>query len=309
MMSDERTPRIAALRRVNPRRTSFMRQRGTNADVQELWTPLPEISPWLIGAVIQAEDPRFFEHRGVNLEALAHKVSITIRRRRRLAGTSTVTQQLARNLYLTPDRALVRKLREFLIALRLETALSKLRILELYLNVIEWGVDVWGCRAASEHYFGKRPDALNAFESTFLASLIPAPRSLLTGRNAARSRYVQLRVAHQMLFSGLITPAECVSLTRRVRRMHDQLAAGIPLARAMADPDGPTDLQDVGTVADLCRILHVEPIAPAAASAAQYGCPQQLRVWRELRTHISLDALTAAVNKGCYDSLRPLLKS
>jgi monofunctional biosynthetic peptidoglycan transglycosylase len=312
-------PDIHTLRRLNPAETSYMRYRAAAAgsaaagsaapmaDAREHWVPLESISPFLIGAVLQAEDPRFFRHHGVDVAALGRKLAATMRGHIGLVGASTVTQQLARNLYLSPRRSFARKLRELGLTLRLEALLSKRRILELYLNTIEWGPDLWGCHAASARYFGKRPEALDAFESTFLASLIAAPRAPLSGRNATRSAYVQLRVAYQLLLAGLIAPDECSHVTRRVRHMHQELAAGAALAEAMANAHVAIDRQEVASLTELCRALRLTPIAATTALAANYGCAQAQRASRELRRRVGQQALIDAVIKGSYESLTPLL--
>jgi monofunctional glycosyltransferase len=306
----DETPVMPKLRRVNPTRTSFMRYRGA-ATLADGWTPLECISPFLIGAVLQAEDPRFFRHHGLDVAALTRKLVAAARGRIGVVGASTLTQQLARNLYLTPHRSFSRKLRELLLAFRLNRLLSKARQLELYLNVIEWGRDIWGCAAASAHYCGKPPRALDAFESTFLASLIAAPRSPLTGRNAARSSYVQLRVTYQLLLSGLISPRDCAYVTRRTRHLHYQLATGATLSEAMAAPLVSIDAQELAWLEDVCRALRIQPIAITAADAlrAQYGCDQEQRAWRELLRCVGQDALVGAVVHGNYAALQPLLAS
>ena len=117
------------------------------------WAPYRRISQNLKRAVLVAEDDAFFEHEGVDLEQLRKSIELDIKQGKAVRGGSTVTQQLAKNLYLSPTRDPLRKLRELIIARRLETALSKARIFELYLNLIEWGDGVWGAEAAARTYF------------------------------------------------------------------------------------------------------------------------------------------------------------
>lgn len=119
-------------------------------------------------------------------------------------GGSTITQQLARNLFLSTERSVDRKLKELFLARRLESTLSKERILELYLNVIELGENVWGISHATEHYFGKTPRELGVFESVFLSSLPPAPRQDLVGGNLQRSLMVQKRVLQNLFQTGRV---------------------------------------------------------------------------------------------------------
>jgi monofunctional biosynthetic peptidoglycan transglycosylase len=137
------------------RRTKEYRQAGKNIPIRWKWMPLKRISPYLIHATIIAEDSRFYEHAGVDPEALRFALKKNLVRKRYAIGGSTITQQLARNLYLTPRKSLVRKFKEIIIAYKMERKLSKRRILELYLNVIELGRGIYGVEAASRYYFGK----------------------------------------------------------------------------------------------------------------------------------------------------------
>lgn len=185
--------RVRDLATREPGVTAFMRHRAESTGVAQApgeWAPLHTVSPYLVLAVVKAEDPFFFRHRGIDWAMLRQAVRDAARRRG-VRGASTMTQQLARNLYLTPARALGRKAREALIAMRLERALGKARIIELYLNVAEWGDGVWGVHAAARHYFGRTPGELDAWESALLASLLPAPRRALAGPRANRAWWVQ----------------------------------------------------------------------------------------------------------------------
>jgi len=166
-----------------PRTSSFMERRkrdlrraGTESRLE--WTPIPlsRISPALQRAVIVAEDARFWKHEGVDWEAVAETLERDFERGKLRHGASTITQQLAKNLYLSPARTPWRKLREWAIARRLEKALSKKRILELYLNVVEFGPRTYGAQAAARRYFGKPASQLSATEAATLAAIIPSPR-------------------------------------------------------------------------------------------------------------------------------------
>jgi monofunctional biosynthetic peptidoglycan transglycosylase len=195
--------------------------------------PLERISVLLACAVVKAEDRTFFRHHGV----LWHQVPTlagNALRGRGARGGSTLTQQLARNLYLSPSRTPHRKLREAAIAWQLERGLPKRRILELYLNLIEWGDGVWGAQSASRHYLGKDADRVDAFEAAFLASLVAAPRRPLAGANAERARGVQRRVLRQLRDSGLLTERELRVAWLRADTLYAALAAGEPLSRALA---------------------------------------------------------------------------
>ncbi len=176
-------PDVAPLARSNPSSTALMDARRAEAREQRrpfraqwVWVPLSQISPHLQSAVIVAEDATFYAHRGFDWDgikeaALRNWAKGTLRR-----GGSTITQQLAKNLYLSTDKSFLRKAHEALIARLLEQHLSKPRILELYLNVVEWGNGVYGAEAAARHHFGKTALDLTPEEAALLAAILPAPR-------------------------------------------------------------------------------------------------------------------------------------
>jgi monofunctional glycosyltransferase len=176
-------PDVRPLRTENPQTTAFMELRAREAEkagkkprkVQQ-WVAYERISPSLKRAVIVAEDAAFFSHEGVDYDELEKSFEDSWKSGKRMRGGSTITQQLAKNLYLSPSRNPVRKVEELLIARRLEVELSKRRILELYLNVIEWGDGIWGAEAAARSYFQKPASALDADESALLAASIINPR-------------------------------------------------------------------------------------------------------------------------------------
>lgn len=176
-------PDVRPLRKENPQTTAFMELRAREADkagkkprkVQQ-WVAYERISPSLKRAVIVAEDAAFFSHEGVDYDELEKSFEDSWKSGKRMRGGSTITQQLAKNLYLSPSRNPVRKIEELLIARRLEVELSKRRILELYLNVIEWGDGIFGAEAAAQAYFKKPASALDAEESALLAASIINPR-------------------------------------------------------------------------------------------------------------------------------------
>jgi monofunctional glycosyltransferase len=174
---------VRPLARAWPATTAFMERRkadlarrGENARLE--WTPVPlsRIAPDLQRAVVVAEDARFFEHDGVDWEAMRGAMEKNWEKGGLKVGGSTITQQLAKNLYLSPARTPWRKLREILIARRLESALSKKRILELYLNVIEFGRRTFGAEAAARRYFGESARDLSRDQAATLAAIIPSPR-------------------------------------------------------------------------------------------------------------------------------------
>ncbi len=169
-------PSVASLRDHPPDFTAFMR--ATDGVIEYAWVPLSEISRYLPRAVIAAEDDRFYQHPGYDWEAIRRAAKENWKRRSFKFGGSTITQQLAKNLYLSADKTPFRKIKELLIALKLERDLSKERILELYLNVVEWAHGVYGAEAAAQHYFGTHAKHLSPNQAAFLASILPNPNTL-----------------------------------------------------------------------------------------------------------------------------------
>jgi len=176
-------PDVRALRTANPRTTAFMELREREAAQQgrqlrhyQVWVPYTRISQTLKRAVLVAEDDAFWQHEGIDMEQLKISIKNDIEKGKAIRGGSTITQQLAKNLYLSPSRDPVRKLRELIIARRMEAALSKGRIFEIYLNVIEWGDGIWGVEAAARSYFGTSASALSPDQAALLAGAIINPR-------------------------------------------------------------------------------------------------------------------------------------
>jgi monofunctional biosynthetic peptidoglycan transglycosylase len=199
--------RIAAMAVVNPESTAFQRseawliasQKG-ELKWRQQWVPYAQISDHLKRAVIASEDATFVEHEGIDLEALEKAWDKNAKAEQRAAqlsgktasanlaksskvakppkiiGGSTITQQLAKNLFLSGERTLLRKGQELVLTVMLETLLGKQRILEIYLNSVEWGEGVFGAEAAAQHYFRKPASQLSAFESARLAVMLPRPK-------------------------------------------------------------------------------------------------------------------------------------
>jgi monofunctional glycosyltransferase len=203
---------VRALASANPGMTGVMRQREAEARKAgrpvrrvQSWVPISGVSRHLIHAVLSSEDQKFFGHQGVDWEAI-EKAAQEDRKRWRLArGGSTITQQLAKNLYFTTHKSPVRKLRELFVARWLEEDLSKRRILELYLNVIEWGDGVYGVQAASQAYYGKPASALDADEAAGLAGMIPNPRRINPRVDPQRFARAQRRVVWLMAHAGYLS--------------------------------------------------------------------------------------------------------
>src|SRR5437868_3257495 len=174
-------PDVSGLKTKNPTVTALMEQRAgeqkTKARPIATWSSYNSISPRLRNAVLVAEDGAFFQHSGYDLNELKEAAKKDWNEGRFARGASTITQQLAKNLYLSTSKNPLRKINEFLIAQQLEKSLSKQRIFEIYLNVIEWGDGVYGIGPAAQTYFGKSPGALQPEEAAVLAGMIPSPRS------------------------------------------------------------------------------------------------------------------------------------
>jgi monofunctional biosynthetic peptidoglycan transglycosylase len=171
------------LREHNPRTTAFMqeglerlRSKNSGARLQQRWVPYAQISVNLKRAVITAEDQRFLEHGGFDMEAMEKAYEKNARRGRIRRGASTISQQLAKNLFLSPNRTYLRKVHEAVITMIIEQVLSKRRILEIYLNVIEWGDGIYGAEAAAQHYFSESAAELKPKQAARLAAMIPNPR-------------------------------------------------------------------------------------------------------------------------------------
>jgi monofunctional biosynthetic peptidoglycan transglycosylase len=186
-------PDVRPLATSNPSTTAFIELRAQQARASgkrpkhlQTWVGYSRISSSLKRAVLVAEDDAFWQHEGVDYQQLQESIEIDWARGQLVRGASTITQQLAKNLYLSPSRNPLRKLRELIIARRLEAELGKVRILEIYLNVIEWGDRVYGVDAASRTYFSLPASALGPSQSALLAGAIINPRVLNPARPTGR---------------------------------------------------------------------------------------------------------------------------
>jgi monofunctional biosynthetic peptidoglycan transglycosylase len=203
-------PDVRVLAKTNPGSTAWMEMRAAEAAREgksgrrvQQWVPYSRISQNLKRAVLVAEDAAFWDHEGIDFEELRKSIEINWEQGRAVRGASTITQQLAKNLYLSPSRNPMRKLRELIIARRLEAALPKARIFEIYLNVIEWGDGIWGAEAAARRYFGIAASALNREQSALLAGAIINPRVLNPARPTPRLLARQRIILGRM---GEVTP-------------------------------------------------------------------------------------------------------
>ena len=203
-------PDVRQLKTTNPTTTAFMdlrdreaRDKGRQPRRAQRWARYGRVSQDLKRAVLVAEDDAFWQHEGVDFEQLQESLEVDWARGRFARGGSTITQQLAKNLYLSPSKNPLRKLRELVIARRLEVELKKARILELYLNVIEWGDGIYGVEAAARAYFHMSAAVLGPTESALLAAAIVNPRLLDPAHPTARLVRRQQLILRRM---GYVTP-------------------------------------------------------------------------------------------------------
>jgi monofunctional glycosyltransferase len=206
-------PDVSRLKKENPKKTSFMeyredewKKKGKKFRIQKKWVSLGHISPYVMKAVIIAEDDKFWSHKGFDLDAIQKAIEKDIEKGKFKFGGSTISQQLVKNLYLTPSKNPLRKAKETIITWRLERALNKRRILEIYLNVVEWGEGIFGIEAAAQHYYSKPAIALGPQEAARLAAVLPNPRRY---RPNGSSKYVEKRatiIYDIMVRRGIVVP-------------------------------------------------------------------------------------------------------
>jgi monofunctional glycosyltransferase len=207
-------PDVSELKTKNPEKTAFMSYRekewereGKEYRITQKWVPLRAISHYLVKAVLVSEDDKFWSHEGFDYEAMQKAIEKDIKAKKFKLGGSTISQQLAKNLYLSPSKNPLRKIREAIITWRMERELSKKRILELYLNVAEWGDrGIFGIEAAARKYYGKSAAALGPEESSRLASILPNPRKF---NPLGNQKYVIHRsnlIYNIMVRRGIVVP-------------------------------------------------------------------------------------------------------
>ncbi len=206
-------PDVESLSEYKPSLTSYVYDRKGEVIARlflenRVWVKLEDISPYLIKSVLAAEDAEFYEHPGLNIAAIGRALIKDILHMRIVQGGSTITQQLARNVFLSPKRTLERKIKEAILALRLERRYTKDEILEMYLNHIYWGHGAYGIYAAAKTYFGKHPRDLTLAESAMLAGIIAAPEYYSPIRHFQRAKARQRYVINRLKELGWITDDE-----------------------------------------------------------------------------------------------------
>ena len=240
-------PDIGYLKSHAPKKTSFMQYRqdqwadeGKKITISRQWVPFGRISPYVVKGVIIAEDDKFWKHDGFDFPAMQVAFEKDILAGKFKMGASTISQQLAKNLYLTPSKNPVRKIKEAILTWRLERTLSKKRIIELYLNVVEWGSGIFGVEAAAKHYFGKSAAELTPREAARLAAVLPNP---IKFNAASDMRFVVKRsnlIYKLMVKRGIVV--------EEFNRVMDQPS---PTAAAPLPPPPDTSTNDPLTGADL----------------------------------------------------------
>jgi len=219
-------PDPAGLASKAPRTTALVEQRRAEArkagrpfSPELRFVPLEQISPRLAEAVVLAEDAGFFDHGPFDVREMQRAIEKNIDRRRWVRGASTLTQQLAKNLYLGTEKTLARKAKEAVLALKLERALGKRRILALYLNVAEWGDGIFGAEAAASARFGVPASSLSTAQAAVLAAMLPAPRQADLSRPSPWLRSRSRHVVDLLLEYGKIGPGEHAHASAELERI------------------------------------------------------------------------------------------
>jgi hypothetical protein len=228
------------------------REEETTGPGTPSWTELDDISPYMQVAVLTTEDGAFFHHHGFNHAAIRNAVAADIKARRFVRGASTITMQLAKNLFLSREKTLARKLEELILADYLEQTFTKDEMMELYLNIIEFGPDVYGITAAADHYFGRRPNELDLAECMFLSSILPNPIGFhkvyddgQLSEGWMRTIRARMEVAAQ---TGLISAAELaegLKQTVAFYRAGDPRPAPRPAVSAPSQPASSADWKEL----------------------------------------------------------------
>ena len=172
------------------------------------WIPLYDVTPKLQQAVLTWEDPTFYSHNGFNITEIGRSLVRDIKSRAYIRGGSTITQQVAKNMYLSREKTLRRKLREAILARRIEATLSKREILEIYLNIAEWGPDIQGAEAAAQYYLGKPASDLSWGEAALMAGILQNPYLLNPRTHPEDARRKQLQVLEKLLRHGRLSKEE-----------------------------------------------------------------------------------------------------
>ncbi len=207
-------PNVAILRHYRPAAAAEVLDKDGNVLTQfydrkfRIWIPIKGIPDIVVKAVVTAEDDTFFEHHGVNYKATWDALVLDVRKRRYASGGSTITQQMIKNVFLSKEKTITRKLREYVLAGKAEEILTKRQILEIYLNEVEWGENIYGIEAASRYYLDKHASELTTGEAALLAGMLPNPRYYNPAKRPEKAKIRQKRVLFNLQQAKLITQDE-----------------------------------------------------------------------------------------------------
>ena len=193
------------------------------------WVKLQNVSPWMVKAILAAEDDKFYEHGGIRPVSIARAFMVDVFHGEAKQGASTITQQLARNLFLSNEKTIIRKAREIVLAIRLERIYTKDQLLEMYLNTIYMGHGTYGIEAASRKYFGKAPAKLDINESAVLAGLVAAPEKYSPFRHAGNSQARKSYVLRRMLDLDWISKSDYDENINKAPKLAESARRGNPI--------------------------------------------------------------------------------
>lgn len=259
-------PDVGELAKKNPGKTAFMEwreaqwaEKGEKKKITQRWVPISQVSPLLIKAILIGEDDKFYQHEGFDYEALEQAFEKNLKQGRFAVGASTISQQLTKNLFLSPEKSLTRKAKEAILTWRMERTLSKRRILELYVNVAEWGDGIFGIEAAARHYFHKSASALTSMEAARLASVLPNP---IRFSAVGDQKYVTFRA--NLIHSIMVRRGVAVEGFEEVMDGKDEPVAPAPPPGGEA----PANASDVQGAAQAPAAPEAAPDKPATPEAA-----------------------------------------
>ena len=245
-------PDVSALKEERPVPTAFMEYReaqwaeeNRDKEIRHKWVSFSQISPNVIKAVLIAEDDKFWKHEGFDIGGMEQALERSLKKGT-VAGGSTISQQLAKNLYLSPSKNPVRKFKEAILTWRIERNLSKRRILEIYLNVAEWGDGIFGIEAAARHYYGKSAKHLSGHEAARLAAVLPNP---IKYSPVGNQKYVKNRariIYKIMQRRGIVIPS------------YQEVMAPPAASEAQSDQNTSEDLNESGSIGDLFGTSQTE---------------------------------------------------
>jgi monofunctional biosynthetic peptidoglycan transglycosylase len=280
-------PDPAPLAKENPRTTALIEQRRREARAsrrafkqRQAWVPPEQISPAMVQAVLLSEDANFFGHEGIDFEAIREAAEHDLKVGRFARGASTLTQQLAKNLWLGTEKSLWRKAKEAVLAAKLERALSKRRILALYLNVVEMDDGVFGVEAGARHRFGTSAAALTPAQAAVLASLLPAPRSVDLDHPSTWLKTRSRRLVDRMRDHGRLDADAHRAASAELERIlagpapgddRDEPPVDEPRERTSAARPEPAEAPAIRTVADAPPADGLETPRGSLATGAQNG--------------------------------------